>query len=50
LRCDQSARQLLLTGVFPLHDTDAILQALERSLPVQVNYRTRYWVTVKRRG
>ena len=49
LRCDQSARQLLLTGVFPLHDTDAILQALERSLPVQVDYRTRYWVTVKRR-
>lgn len=50
LRCDQGARQLLLTGVFPLHDTDAILQALARSLPVQVSYRTRYWVTVKRRG
>lgn len=50
LRCEPGARQLLLTGVFPLHDTDAILQALERSLPVQVSYRTRYWVTVKRRA
>jgi transmembrane sensor len=49
LRCDQAVSGLLLTGVFPLDDTDAILAALERSLPVQVQAVTRYWVTIKAR-
>ncbi|MGA9703614.1 FecR domain-containing protein [Pseudomonas sp.] len=49
LRCDQAVAGLLLTGVFPLNDTDAILAALERSLPVQVQSVTRYWVTIKAR-
>ncbi|MBT9302173.1 FecR domain-containing protein [Pseudomonas sp. TAE6080] len=50
LRCDKSVAGLLLTGVFPLNDTDAILAALERSLPVQVQAVTRYWVTLKPRA
>ena len=49
LRCDQAVSNLLLTGVFPLNDTDAILAALERSLPVRVQAVTRYWVTIKAR-
>ena len=49
LRCDQAVSNLLLTGVFPLNDTDAILAALERSLPVHVQAVTRYWVTIKAR-
>ncbi|KAE9652057.1 DUF4880 domain-containing protein [Pseudomonas sp. PB105] len=49
LRCDQAVAGLLLTGVFPLDNTDAILAALERSLPVQVQAVTRYWVTIKAR-
>ena len=50
LRCDQAVSGLRLTGVFPLDDTDAILTALERSLPVQVQAVTRYWVTIKVRA
>ncbi|MNZ50734.1 fec operon regulator FecR [compost metagenome] len=50
LRCSDDAAELLLTGVFPLADTDRILAALERSLPVRVSYRTRYWVSVQRRA
>ncbi|TDR50116.1 FecR family protein [Pseudomonas brenneri] len=50
LRCDESVSDLLLTGVFPLNDTDAILAALERSLPVQAQAVTRYWVTIKPRA
>jgi len=49
LRCDPAVSGLLLTGVFPLNDTDAILAALERSLPVHVQAVTRYWVTIKAR-
>nr|WP_314525173.1 FecR domain-containing protein [uncultured Pseudomonas sp.] len=50
IRCDEAVSQLLLTGVFPLDDTDSVLAALERTLPVQVESVTRYWVTVKRRA
>lgn len=49
LRCDDEVSGLLLTGVFPLNDTESILAALERSLPVRVHGVTRYWLTVKRR-
>lgn len=49
IRCDESVSPLLLTGVFPLDNTDSVLAALERTLPVQVQSVTRYWVTVKRR-
>lgn len=47
LRCDAEVANLLLTGVFPLENTDAILAALERSLPVRAQAVTRYWVTIK---
>jgi len=50
IRCDEAVSQLLLTGVFPLDNTDSVLAALERTLPVQVESVTRYWVTVKRRA
>ncbi|WP_347903093.1 FecR domain-containing protein [Pseudomonas purpurea] len=50
LRCEDDVSGLLLTGVFPLNDTDSILAALERTLPIRVEAVTRYWVTVKRRG
>jgi len=50
IRCDEAASQLLLTGVFPLDNTDSVLAALERTLPVHVESVTRYWVTVKRRA
>lgn len=49
LRCDPAVSGLLLTGVFPLHDTDAILAALARSLPVHIQAVTGYWVTIKAR-
>lgn len=46
LRCDPAVAGLRLTGAFQLADTDAVLQNLVHLLPVQVIYRTRYWVTV----
>ncbi|MBK4992063.1 DUF4880 domain-containing protein [Pseudomonas sp. S37] len=49
LRCQPDAAQLLISGAFQLENTDAILAALPATLPVQVDYRTRYWVTVKQR-
>ncbi|GAB7530115.1 FecR family protein [Pseudomonas sp. 3A(2025)] len=46
LRWEPSLEKLNVTGAFRLDDTDRILQLLAASLPVQVQTRTRYWVTL----
>lgn len=46
VRCDSAVAGLRVTGVFPLHDTDLALAALEQGLPVRVRFRTRYWATI----
>ncbi|MBW3509676.1 FecR domain-containing protein [Janthinobacterium sp. NKUCC06_STL] len=46
LRCDASIAGLRVTGVYSLRDTDRSLANLAASLPVQLRYRTRYWVSV----
>ncbi|CAB5716212.1 fec operon regulator FecR [Delftia tsuruhatensis] len=46
LICDPAVAGLRVTGAFQLVDTDAVLGNLVHLLPVQVRYRTRYWVTV----
>lgn len=54
LHCDPSVADLRVTGAFQLGDadtgTDAVLANLVHLLPVQIHYRTRYWVTVAARG
>jgi transmembrane sensor len=47
VRCDPAVAGLRLSGVFPLHDTDRILNTLPQVLPVRVGRRTRYWVMVE---
>jgi transmembrane sensor len=37
---------LRITGSFPLKDTDLALNALLPTLPVQIEHRTQWWVTV----
>ncbi|MBB3260740.1 transmembrane sensor [Paraburkholderia bannensis] len=46
VRCDPAIADLHISGAFQLADTDNILAALPETLPVQVIWRTRYWVTV----
>lgn len=46
LRYDPSLARLRVTGTFPLQDTDQVLHLLEQILPLRVQQRTRYWVTV----
>ncbi|MCY1533936.1 Protein FecR [compost metagenome] len=46
LRCDPAVAHLRVSGAFQLRDTDAVLAALPATLPVQVRYRTPYWVTI----
>ncbi|MCU7645900.1 FecR domain-containing protein [Pseudomonas piscis] len=46
LRCSETVASLRVTGSFQLDDTDAALALLARTLPVRIERRTRYWVTV----
>lgn len=52
LRADPAVAGLRLSGVFPLGEggtesTDAVLSLLPGALPVQVRWRTRWWVVVE---
>lgn len=49
LRCAPDVARLPISGAFQLEKTDQILAALPATLPVHVEYRTRYWVTVTAR-
>lgn len=46
LRCDPAVAELRVTGAISLKDTDAALRLLASNLPLQIEQRTPYWVTV----
>lgn len=46
LRCHPEVAALRLTGTFPLQDTERILASLPRFLPVRIQRKSRYWVSV----
>lgn len=45
-RYDPAVADLTISGVFSTRDTDRALQSLADSLPVELSYRTAYWVKV----
>ncbi|MFJ2321860.1 DUF4880 domain-containing protein [Pseudomonas sp. NPDC087817] len=47
LGCDNKVADLLISGTYPLDDSERILDLLEISLPVKVKRFTRYWVSVE---
>lgn len=47
LGCDPAVAHWLVSGAYPLADTDRVLAALTSSLAVQVHFLSRYWVTVR---
>ncbi|WP_442965214.1 FecR domain-containing protein [Pseudomonas sp. JDS28PS106] len=49
LQCDADVAELLISGSYPLADSERILDMLERALPVKVQRFTRYWVSVQAR-
>ncbi|MFJ4609009.1 FecR domain-containing protein [Pseudomonas atacamensis] len=46
LHCDCRARDLRVSGTFRLDSTDAVLANLKASLPINVRYFSRYWVSI----
>ncbi len=47
LRYDPAVANLLVSGSFPLHDTDAVLDLLTETLPLKISHLTRYWTTIE---
>lgn len=47
LACDPVVAGLLLTGSYPLDDTDRILAALQKTLPVRVRQVLPWWTTLE---
>jgi len=50
LHCDAKVADLLISGTYPLDDSERILDLLQISLPVKVRRFTRYWVSVEARA
>jgi transmembrane sensor len=48
MQCDEHAANLRISGALRVDATDAVLANLQATLPIQVNYFTRYWVSIKR--
>ena len=49
LRCDPAVAALRVTGVFRVDDIDAALQSLQRTLPLQVQRNTAWWISLQAR-
>ncbi|MFV2948473.1 FecR domain-containing protein [Pseudomonas japonica] len=50
LRCDPRVADLRVTGSYPLDDNERILVLLQSSLPISIQRRTRFWVTLMPRN
>lgn len=46
LYCDDAVKHLIVSGAYPVNDTDFALQSLAQALPVVVHYRTPWLVHV----
>lgn len=47
---DPRVGDLRVSGIYPLDDTDRVIDMLVRTQPVQAHRMTRYWVTIRPRG
>lgn len=50
LQCAPDAGRLKVSGIYPLDDVERVLDMLQRTLPVDVDRLTRYWLTVRLRA
>lgn len=47
IRCHPDLRQIKVSGAFPLQDTDAALDLLQKTLPVSIVAPSRLWIMVE---
>ncbi|GGC02543.1 iron uptake regulator [Oxalicibacterium flavum] len=50
LSCDPAIAELKVSGIYPLDDTERVLDMLLRTLPIEMQSWTRYWVRLRPRS
>lgn len=50
LACVPEIADLRVSGIYPLHDSDRVLDMLVRNLPVRVHRLSRYWIVIQPRN
>lgn len=48
--CDPRIADLRVVGAFPLADTEQVLDALESTLPLRINRRLPWWISLEPSG
>lgn len=46
LRCDVSTAEIRISGAFQLKQPDKVLEILQQTRPIRIDWRTRYWGTI----
>ena len=46
LRCDSSTAEIRISGAFQLNHPDKVLEILQETRPIRIDWRTRYWGTL----
>ncbi len=46
LKCDESAKDVRISGAFQLKDPEHILEVIQTTRPLRIVWRTRYWGTI----
>lgn len=46
LRCDASTSEIRISGAFQLNHPDKVLEILQETRPISIDWRTRYWGTI----
>ena len=47
IRCHPDLKQMAVSGAFPLQDTDAALDLLQKTLPVKIVAPSKFWIMVE---
>jgi len=46
LRCDASTAEIRISGAFQLRHPDKVIEILQETRPIRIDWRTRYWGTL----
>ncbi len=50
IRLDPTLAELRVSGSYPIQDTRRVLESLSHSLPIRLEQRSRYWITLRPAG
>ncbi|WP_330111244.1 FecR domain-containing protein [Methylophaga thalassica] len=49
ITCDESCHDIYVSGSFQINDPDHILYVLEKTRPIEIEWRTRFWAKIRKK-